>query len=856
MRSAQALIFKLLTLLVGFPLSAQVVSPDDSISVATTDTSALPGDTLSLNTDTVPQSGSQALKDKVNYDAQDSISYDVQRGTAYLYNKAHVDYGDIQLDAGYIAINFESGVVTASGIVDSTGNISQKPIFTEKGKQYASDTIRYNFNSRRARIQTITTQEGEGYIHGSRVKMVDQKTFYIENVRFTTCNLQHPHFDIIANKAKIVAGEKVVTGPAFLRIADVTTPLFVPFGFFPMQERRASGIIIPSYTDQLDRGFGLLGGGYYWAVNDYMDLIFTGDIYTKGTYALNLASNYNVRYRFQGNLSAGFSRLRTGDPRYAEAGQFSETRDFRFRWTHRQDAKARPDLRLNADVNFATSSYYRNNSRNPEDVLQNSFRSSVNLAKTWQGTPFTLNAAIRHQQNNGQQTFSADLPEVAFAMNRIQPFERDGVGEERWYERIGLVYNLDSKLEIRDSLLAYEDPSRLLENNRMQYGANNRIGLTWNTKIFKFATLTPSISYGAALLPQRYTYSWDTVNNRVDTDTIAGFNLLQRGSISASATTKLYGLFNFDGRFSALRHIITPRVGFSYTPDFTTDYWNYYETVQVDTLGNTEDRFVYQGLLYAQTPGQGGGSITFDLQNNFDGKWRTNNDSVGETKFKILERLNFSTAYNLAADKFNWQPIQVAANNTFFNGKFGVNYQGTFDVYGIDSAGTRVNVSALEQNGKLLRNTQNTFSFDLRLNGGKRGPTAQSTGPMGLMANSPNYYQIYDYMNVTALWTLNFSYSYQTRVVALETNTTQTLNVTGSLEPTPNWRLGFSTGYDLVNGGLTYTTIDLKRDLHCWELSVQWVPFGTLRSYTFAIRAKASMFNDLKYEQARRQGQL
>lgn len=816
----------------------------------------LPSDTLTLSSDTVPRSGEGALKDLVNYNAIDSISYDVHGGTAYLYNEAHVDYGDITLEAGFIAINFDSGVVMASGIRDSSGAIVQKPIFTEKGKEYASDTIRYNFNTRRARIQTITTQEGEGYIHGDRVKMVDQKTFYIEDVSFTTCNLEHPHFDIVAGRAKVVAGEKVVTGPAFLRIADVTTPLFVPFGFFPMQERRASGIIVPSYTDQLDRGFGLLGGGYYWAVNDYLDLIFTGDIYTKGTWGLNVASNYRMKYRYSGDLSLKFSRLRTGDPRYAEAGQFSETRDFRFGWRHRQDAKARPDLRLNADVNFATASFYRNNSTRAEDVLQNSFRSSVNLSKTWQGSPFTLNTAVRHQQNNGQGTFTMDLPEMSFAMNRIQPFEGDGVGEKRWYENIGVTANLDAKTEIRDSLEAYEDLSRLSEGNRFRYGSRARVGITWNERIFRHITLTPSLSYTSNMLTRRYSYVYDEATQEVVADTTRGFFLQHSGQVSANLTTKIYGVFNYRGRFSALQHVMTPTVGFSYTPDFTTDYWNYYETVQVDSTGATEDRFVYQGVLYSQTPGRGGGQVNFTLLNNFNGKWRTGNDSVGETKFPLLERLSLRTNYNLKAEEFKWDPLSVNANNTFFDGMLRVNYQGIFDFYGIDTAGTRVNVSSWKQNGKLLRNTSNTFSLDLQFSGGERGEAQPSAGRLGLMANAPDYYRLNRYMDVNALWALTFGYSYNTRVIGLERVRTQTVNVSGSFEPTPNWKLGFRTGYDIERGDISFTTIDLVRSLHCWELSIHWVPLGSLRSYTFAIGAKAAMFRDLKYEQNRRQGQL
>lgn len=855
MRRVLPLIFKLLTLLVGFQLSAQVVEPVDSALVLSADSLNIPQDSLAQQTDSVPKTSEGSLKEKVNYYAEDSISYDVHGGTAYLYNKAHVDYGDITLEAGFIAINFETGIVTASGIRDSSGHLSQKPIFTEKGKDYASDTIRYNFNTRRARIQTITTQEGEGYIHGRNVKMVDEKTLYIHDVRFTTCNLEHPHFAITANKAKIVAGEKVVTGPAFLEIADVTTPLFVPFGFFPMQERRASGFIIPSYTDQLDRGFGLLGGGYYWAMNDYMDLTFTGDIYTRGSYAVTVESNYNVRYRYSGLVSASYSRIRRGDPRYEEAGNFSDRRDVKFKWIHKQDAKARPDLRLNSNVNFATASYYRNNSTDAADVLQNSFQSSINLAKTWQGTPFSLNSSIRHQQNNTQETFTMDLPELNFAMNRIQPFEGDGVGAKKWYENIGVAGGLDAKMTIADSLSAYEDVERLSVGNRLRYGSQGRVAVTWNERVGHF-TISPTLNYSAAALPKRYSYSYDTLTQSVVTDTAHGFFLQQRGSVNLNATTKLYGIFNFRGRLSGIQHIITPTVGFSYTPDFTTGFWNYYETVQVDSTGKTEDKYVYQGLLYSQTPGQGGGQVNFNLQNNLNGKWRSSNDSIGEEKFKILERFNFSTAYNLQAEEFNWQPLAVSANNTFLDGKLGFSYQGTFDFYGIDTAGVRVNKSAFEQNGKLLRNLTNTLSLDLRLSGGERGQTQVQTGPLGMVQNDPNYYQIYDYMQVSALWTLNFSYTYQTRVNGLTTNKTQVLNFSGSFEPTPNWRLGFSSGYDLEDGGLSYTTIDLKRDLHCWELGVKWVPFGPLRSYTFSIRAKASMFQDLKYEQNRRQGQL
>lgn len=851
MRRSLIFIFKLLTLFVGSTLSAQVVDSGDSLTV--------PTDSLAVvKADSVPKAkpSSTNLEKEVNYYAEDSISYDVNVGTAYLYNEAHVDYGDIVLEAGFIAIDFDNNVVTATGIRDSTGTIIQKPIFTEQGKEYAADTIRYNFRTRRARIQTITTQEGEGFIHGDKVKMIGQNTFYIKEVSFTTCNLEHPHFDIVASRAKVIVGEKVVTGPAFLRIADVTTPLFVPFGFFPMQDRRASGIIIPSYTDQIERGFGLLNLGYYYAVNDHLDLSVLGDIYTKGSFAVTLSSNYNVRYRYNGNASVAYSRIRVGDPRYADAGRFSESRDFNFKWRHAQDPKARPDLRFTANVNIATGTFYRNNSTNPQDYLNNSFQSSISLTKNWQGSPFTLAAAFRHQQNNSNQQFTMSLPNAVLTMNRIQPFAGDGVGAQKWYERIGVTSVLEANAQVRDSLSAYDNPARILEGNRLQYGATNRWVVTTNEKVLKFVTVTPQANYAATWLPERYTYRYDTTLQEAVADTMQGFNLLQSMSFSANATTKLYGLFNFRGRLSALRHIATPTVGLSYTPDYTTTTWNYFENVQVDSTGRKADRFVYEGQLYGARPGRGGGAVNFALQNNLDAKWRSSNDSVGEKKFAILERLNFATSYNLQAEEFNWSPLRVNANNTFFGGKLGFSYQGTFDFYGIDTAGVRVNESALKVNGQLLRNTENTLSLDLRLQGGERGDANPSTGRLGLQSNDPNYYQIYDYMNVSALWTLNLGYSYQTRTTGLNTNVTQTVTVSGSLEPTPNWRLGFSSGYDLVEQGVTYTTIDLKRDLHCWQFSVRWVPFGFNRSYTFAINAKAALFSDLKYEQTRRRGQL
>lgn len=840
--------FYLLTLVVGYPVWSHAQ-----------DTIAIPDSVPVVVTDSVEnqEQSSDRLQDLVDYNGKDSVSFDPLTNRAYLYNEAYINYQTTNLKAGFIIIDWNSNIVTAAGIRDSTGKITQIPIFTDNGKSYRSDTIKYNFNTKKGVISTVTTKEGEGYVHGEKVKMADDKTFYIQGTSFTTCNRINPDFEIVTNKAKMIIGDKIVTGPASLHLMHIPTPIVLPFGFFPMADKRSSGFIIPNYSDRQDWGFGLTNGGYYWAINDYMDLKVTGDIYTRGSFALRTESAYKVIYKYNGNVALNYSRIRYGDPRYVDAGNFQDRRDFSIRWTHNQDAKARPDLRFSANVNMATSSYFQNNTTNAGDYLTNTLSSSISLNKTWQGTPFSMTATAKQSQNSQNNTMTISLPDVNFSMQRIQPFRRENaVGEARWYENIGLTYQSNFKNDYSGSLDDLRNPSVIFSGNGLNYGMQHQVAASTNEKFLRYFTFNPSVNFMERWYPERLNYTWNQDSNRVDVDTITGFNAIHTYSVNAQVTTTLYGLFNFKGKVKAIRHVMYPQIGFNYTPDFADGFYGYYQTVQVDSNGTTALRSRYNGsgFIYGG-PGAGrNGAVTFRLRNVVEGKYRSTEDSTGERKFGIFDDLTLNTSYNIAAETFKWAPVSVRASSSYFKGKLTFSYQGTFDMYGLDSLGVRVNESALKLNDKLVRNTSSQFSMGLRLKGKvKHGELkkADNTTALGLEEDAPNYYSLFDYMAIDAPWTANIDYTYRIDQPSLTQNITQTVTVSGSFEPTTNWRMGVSTGYDIANKGISYTTVDLKRNLHCWEFNIRWVPFGYARSYTIGLGIKANMFKDVKYEQRR-----
>lgn len=789
---------------------------------------------------------------------------------SYFYNQAQVDYQDIGIRAGYIQIDWATNEALATGIIDSTGNLVQRPIFIEGGKEYRTDTIRYNFESKKARIKKVITKEGEGYLHGERVKKMEERVFYIRGGSFTTCSHEHPHFRLRTSKTKVISGDKIITGPAYLEMLDVPTPLVLPFGFFPTEARRRSGIIIPTYGNNFERGYFLKDGGYYWATNEFMDMTFRGEIYTMGGWGLRVQSNYRKRYRYRGNLAVNFNRIKYGEESFLEnGGSFRNSTDFNIRWSHNQDPKARPDLRFSANVNLASASYFQNTQQTANQVLTSQMQSNVSIQKSWQGRPYSLSMNLRHSQNNQQKTIALTLPQLSFNVNRFYPFKfGTQIGEDTWYEKIGMNYSFQAENRI-DGRMDEALFSAKSYNKNARYGGQHSASLQTNAKLFKYWTFSPSIRMNSRWYGSRLRYRLIDSTNSVTQDTIRGFNNAFNFSVNANMSTKVYGQFNFRGKVKAIRHVLTPNIGMSYTPDFSDPIWGYYQTYQSDTLGTTRTSSVYNSYLYG-SPGKGmRANVNFGLQNTLEMKVKSKRDSTGATKVKLLEGLSLNTSWNAAATSFQWSPVRMSARTSALNGLVQFNFNSSFDWYGIDQSGQRIDAFSYDVNGPLLRRTQSSFNIGFSLNADRFRPDkgkeekkqqaasddadqdALHANPLGLTPGDVDYYLLRQYADFDVPWSLNFNFFYTNNKPGLEVLETRSLDVNGNITLTDNWKIGFRTGYDFERKALSYTTINMFRDLHCWQLNVFWVPFGFQRSYTIGIGAKASILNDLKLDRRR-----
>lgn len=873
----------LLTLFVGLivPATAQQEISDslrNSQSFADSVNINRAEDKFNLSTDSVYSTGKLqdgVLASMVEYTASDSINGSIAEGFIYLYKDAYVKYEDFELKAGFIKVDFNHSEVYAEGIKDTAGKVIQKPVFVESGKSYRADRMRYNFDTKKAKIYKVITKEGDGFLHGEEVKKVDANTFYVRKAAYTTCSHEHPHYNIVTAKAKMVGGDKVVTRFAYLEILDIPTFLMVPFGFFPTSDTRKSGIIIPSYGSSQYRGFFLRGGGYYWAINDFMDLTVLGDIYSQGGYGLNATSNYRKRYGYSGNVSVSYNRISFGREEFQQfvPSAFDNRSDFAIRWTHNQDAKARPDFRFNSSVNIASSNYYKVTGVNANDVLQNQLASSVSFQKNFPGKPFNLSISLNHSQNNQTGDLVLKLPQFNFGVNRLFPFQRQvQVGKKKWYEEMGFTYNVTGQNTIETKLgkpifteSVFRDSSRS--------GLRHNIDLSANYKVMKYFVLNPSFNYAERWYFQKsvWTYNEDLQRATV-TDTLSGFYGVRDFRTAANLSTKVYGTWQYRGFLRALRHVMTPSVGLSYRPDFSNDFWGYYQEVQVDSLGNTEKYSSYNYGIYG-SPGEGvQGNVNFNLLNTLEAKVRDRRDSTGLKKVSVLERFSLNTSYNMAAEQFNWAPLSLNASSSALDNLISMNYNARFDFYGYDTeSNQRVNESALLVNNQLLRPTSQTLAMGINLNskrfssetdrkrkeGGEKevqdGATVAASN-LGVTAGDIDYYSQSGMIDFDLPWNVRLDYNISQTYSGITPRINQSVTAAGDFELTENWRLGFRTGYDVQANDFTYTSLDFYRDLHCWEIRATWIPFGFQQSYMLSIKVKAPTLSDLKLERRRGYG--
>ena len=851
-------------------VSDTLVSAGDSLLVNDT---LLP-DSVVLDTariDTVKKAKPLTSIDaKVDRTATDSIVQDIMSKKVHLYGDAEIKYEDIDLKAARIDVDFNKNIVTAYGVVDSTGKQQGRPVFTQGDQTFKADTIKYNFTTGKGYIYSVFTEDQQGFLAGSRVKKLPDNSINILNGSYTTCNIErHPHFQFKFKKARVIPGNKIITGPVYMEIEGIPTPLALPFGIFPNNSRQKSGIVIPTYGESAVLGFYLMGGGYYWSINDYMDLKMVGDIYSRGSWAVKPTFRYKKRYKYSGSFSVQYAVNIISD-KYSP--DYQKSKDFRIRWTHTQDPKARPKSRFNANVNIVTSNFIKYNVENVNDYLKNEFQSSVSYQTSWAGK-YYLTANASHRQNTKTHVVQITLPELTFNVNRFYPLRRKKpVGKKRFYEDLSVTYSMNTKniINTLDSLVFTEEAYK----NSMQNGMIHKIPVNLPIKLFKYFTWSNSMNITDRMYAKQVNQRWvddtlisnnDTVVGYLQKDTVAGFNNTFDFSLSSSLSTKVYGMLRFKkGPLRAVRHVLTPSVSFSYVPDFGSSKWGYYGSY-INGDGDEIAYSKYQGFLFGDPPGKKSGSVGFNFGNNLEIKVRNRKDTItGMKKVMLIKSFNIRGSYDLAKDSLNMSYLSMNGRTSLWK-NIDLKYSSLWDPYVVDSAGHQINTFEWTKNRRLFRRTNTTWALSLSLKlSDKDFKKKKTETEKDKDKESSNKYTKEDlgtlrttgeYIDWNIPWSINLSYNfnYSTHLAWLNyekipTNKiVQTLALSGQANITPKWKVTFRSGWDFTNSKISLTSFSIYRDLHCWEMRFNVIPFGPRKSWNFSINVKASILQDLKY---------
>jgi hypothetical protein len=822
--------------------SQELVKPDSAFVLA----DSLKKDTTALDSAKIASTKKKKsdFKSKLVYSSKDSMTYAATEKKAYLYGDAKVEYEDINLTAASIDYDFANSKVLARAVPDTTGKLAGLPDFTQKDNKFTADSLAYNFKTKKGKTFQTNTKEGEGYLLADQTKKQDDGSFHIKGGKYTTCDDPHPHFYLRLSKAVVIPNNKIVSGPVNFVLEDVPLPLFIPFGFFPSKRQGASGVRIPSYGENTSLGFYLKDGGYYFLLNNYMDLLVTGDIYSRGTWGVSARSSYARRYKFNGSFSGRFYETRTGD----QGLDLSKTRDFSITWNHSQDSKANPTRSFSASVNYSSSSFDRNhNYLDRSSLTQNSKSSSVSYNKSW--TNMNLSVNLRHNQNSSTKDVSLTIPSVTFNVNRFYLFRgKSSTGNYKWYENISLSYS--SQME--NNITAKEDvlfKPKTLE--RANNGYRHSIPLSMNLKFLKFFNFTPSMTYTGMFYTTQVRESW--VNGALKVDTLHKFSYAHgiTPSTSLSFNPTLYGMATFKAKskIQAIRHVMTPSIGFSFVPNLKDFLPNYYRTyTRYTTKDTTQVQYsIYEKNIYG-TPSLSGrsGSLSFSLGNSLEMKVKSDKDTVtGTKKIRLIDNLNFSSSYNIYAEEFNLSPINIAGSSTLFK-DFTVNFNGTVNPYDIDADGKLINRYYWKKHKSIGRLTNAGLSFSYRFQsseGQKKDDKGTANEPK---ENSPVSSMPYTYFDIP--WSLSFSYSLNYSKPYKTSEVVQVLDFNGTVALTKKWNIGFQSGYDFKQKEFSYTTFNISRNLHCWVMTFDFAPFGAFRFYNFRIAALSTLLNDLKYE--------
>jgi len=795
--------------------------------------------TIFANTDSI-KTQNNIFNGEIKQSADDSIRLSVDGKKVFLYGNAKIEYEKTTISASYIEIDWNKNTIYATFSIDSIGKKIGQPIFSEENDSFKANEITYNFKTKKCSVKKIITKEGEGYILGETVKKVNNDIFYLQGGDYTTCDAEEPHFSIRANRIKVIAGKKIITGPAYLTIFKHPTPLMFPFGYFPNNNKKSSGLIIPAYGESANMGFFLKDGGYYFTVNEKMDLSLKSDIYTQGSWNLKSLLRYKNRYKYNGNFKLSYGNMKNSYPEFPD---YSEKKDFHIKWSHKQDAKANPSLSFSANVEAGSSTYHRNNSYNDNDYLKNTMSSNINLSRLWsEGFFNNINLSLRHSQNTSNNNVSITLPDISLNSKRIYPFKFLGQKEKtQWYDKISIKYSMNTKNTIStvDSLLFTRNSISNFRN-----GMSHNIPISTSIKILKYFTLNPSFNLTERWYLNQIEKKWDNDNNILITDTINKFTRGHNYNLSTSLNTKIYGLLEFKNKkIAGIRHVMSPSISFKYTPDFSEEKYGYYKNVQSDTLGNTQTYSIMENGIYGTPSNRKNGNITFSLGNILDMKVKDNNDSLNTfKKIKLIESLSISSTYNIFSDSLNFSNIKLNARTKILD-IFDITFSSDYDPYITNKNKTnRKNQFELASNKRIARLKSFTTSIGLTIND-------KIFNSQKDKAENDEEEQERDFYNVPWDLSANYSLTYNKgHNSSAFSDTIQSLAFSGNIKITEKLKIGFRSGYDFDKKELTYSSVNIYRDLHCWEMLFQWIPLGYHRSYTLTIRVKASELRDLKYE--------
>ncbi len=854
---------------------------------------SLAADSLSADSTRQKDSGITA---PIDYEARDSMVYDAETGLAWLYGDGKVNYQDMQLDAAKIAINMDSSLVHAQGVADTAGVLEGTPVYKQGSDNYKSEKMSFNFKTKKGYINNVATTQGNGYLQSEDSKRTADGTLYLKHAKYTTCDADHPHFYLALSSAKVYPGKEVIFGPAHLVVQDVPLPLAIPYGFFPFNKKYSSGFVMPKYGDETSRGFYLRDGGYYFAVNDYLDFKALGEIYTKGSWGLSAETNYNKRYRFSGNFYFSYINTVEGEKNMPD---YAVTKSMKIQWTHRQDAKASPNSSFSARVNFASESYERKNLEsmyNPLSYTQSTRASSVSYSRTFPSIGLTISAAGNLSQNMRDSIVSVTLPDLSISLNRFYPFKRKhAAGKERWYEKISLSYTgqLSNSITTKENKLFHSNLIRDWRN-----GMEHDIPISATFNLFKYINVSPSFTFHDYMYTNKVKQSWDEERQQVKTDTVYGFYNLYDWRAQLSMNTTLYGFYTpwpkiFGNKIIAIRHVLKPSLSFNYSPDFTSSRYGYFDSyVRTDADGtvSTVTYSPYQNGTFGYPSSKMSGSLQMSLSNNVEMKVRSDRDSTGERKISLIDELSGSLSYNFADKVRPWSNLnmnvrlKLTKSYTFSMAATFATYAYKFDEKGnvVTSDRTEWSYGRFGRFGGMSQNLSYTFNNQTFQNlfGRKKKKTEETENTdsddettdiedanvdpdlrrnqKGKKNTEKAEVDEDGYLKFSLPWSLTVSYGVSMREdqtkkinpkrMRYPYSFTQSLNFSGYVRIAEGWNISFSSGYDFNYHDLSMTTASLQRDLHCFSMSCS-VVLRPYSSFNFTFQAKASELADaLKWD--------